>query len=135
MDNLATTKDPVMIIGATNQADALDSALRRAGRFDREISLGIPDDAARERIMRVRRPPGLIKCCLPLTASLDTGFDEKHEDIWRSRFSGYCEENSGFCRRRSFCIDQGKSSLCMALAMMRGIRTYLAVFRKPQLPQ
>ena len=44
---------PVMIIGATNRPDALDNALRRAGRFDREISLGIPDEAAREAILRL----------------------------------------------------------------------------------
>lgn len=40
---------PVIVIGATNRPDALDPALRRAGRFDREISLGVPDEAARER--------------------------------------------------------------------------------------
>ncbi|KAG7390209.1 hypothetical protein PHYBOEH_007060 [Phytophthora boehmeriae] len=44
---------PVLLIGATNRPDALDSALRRAGRFDREICLGIPDDDAREKILRV----------------------------------------------------------------------------------
>lgn len=44
---------PVLIIGATNRPDALDSALRRAGRFDREICLGIPDEDARERILQV----------------------------------------------------------------------------------
>ena len=42
-----------IVIGATNRPDALDSALRRAGRFDREISLGIPDTAARARILKV----------------------------------------------------------------------------------
>ncbi|KAJ0394969.1 hypothetical protein P43SY_010125 [Pythium insidiosum] len=52
--NLANTGGkPVLIIGATNRPDALDSALRRAGRFDREICLGIPDEAARERILQV----------------------------------------------------------------------------------
>ncbi|EEY61427.1 ribosome biogenesis ATPase RIX7 [Phytophthora infestans T30-4] len=44
---------PVILIGATNRPDALDSALRRAGRFDREICLGIPDEEAREKILRV----------------------------------------------------------------------------------
>ena len=44
---------PVLVIGATNRPDALDAALRRAGRFDREISLGVPDLEARRRILEV----------------------------------------------------------------------------------
>lgn len=43
----------VMVIGATNRPDALDPALRRAGRFDREIALTIPNEAARQRILQV----------------------------------------------------------------------------------
>ncbi|KAF7686790.1 nuclear valosin-containing protein-like isoform X1 [Silurus meridionalis] len=42
----------VVIIGATNRPDSLDPALRRAGRFDREICLGIPDEEARLKILR-----------------------------------------------------------------------------------
>ncbi|KAG5831629.1 hypothetical protein ANANG_G00305750 [Anguilla anguilla] len=42
----------VLVIGATNRPDSLDPALRRAGRFDREICLGIPDEGARFRILR-----------------------------------------------------------------------------------
>ncbi|XP_025070922.1 nuclear valosin-containing protein-like isoform X3 [Alligator sinensis] len=42
----------VLVIGATNRPDSLDPALRRAGRFDREICLGIPDEAAREKILQ-----------------------------------------------------------------------------------
>uniref|UniRef100_A0A8C4ZLV8 AAA+ ATPase domain-containing protein n=1 Tax=Gadus morhua TaxID=8049 RepID=A0A8C4ZLV8_GADMO len=42
----------VLVIGATNRPDSLDPALRRAGRFDREICLGIPDEAARLRILK-----------------------------------------------------------------------------------
>jgi ribosome biogenesis ATPase len=44
----------VAVLGATNRVDALDSALRRAGRFDREITLGVPDEAARARILEVQ---------------------------------------------------------------------------------
>ncbi|KAL7452819.1 hypothetical protein ACHAWC_004540 [Mediolabrus comicus] len=43
----------VIVLGATNRPDAMDPALRRAGRFDREIVLGAPDEAAREGILRV----------------------------------------------------------------------------------
>eukprot|EP00873_Tetraselmis_striata_P015255 jgi/Tetstr1/435519/TSEL_024423.t1 len=44
----------VVVIAATNRPDALDAALRRAGRFDREISLGIPCEAARAKILQVQ---------------------------------------------------------------------------------
>jgi ribosome biogenesis ATPase len=42
----------VVIIAATNRPDSMDPALRRAGRFDREILLGVPDEEARERMIR-----------------------------------------------------------------------------------
>ncbi|XP_078150976.1 cell division control protein 48 homolog C-like isoform X2 [Carex rostrata] len=41
----------VLVIGATNRPDALDQALRRPGRFDREIVLSVPDQAARVDIL------------------------------------------------------------------------------------
>ncbi|XP_044068952.1 nuclear valosin-containing protein-like isoform X3 [Siniperca chuatsi] len=50
--NSLTVTAQVLVIGATNRPDSLDPALRRAGRFDREICLGIPDEAARLRILR-----------------------------------------------------------------------------------
>ncbi|CAB4394493.1 unnamed protein product [Rhizophagus irregularis] len=56
MDDLSWDKmnyQPILIIGATNRPDSLDPALRRAGRFDREISMGVPDEQAREKILRV----------------------------------------------------------------------------------
>ncbi|KAF7254366.1 Nuclear valosin-containing protein-like [Varanus komodoensis] len=51
LNNLATAAQ-VLVIGATNRPDSLDPALRRAGRFDQEICLGIPDEAAREKILK-----------------------------------------------------------------------------------
>ncbi|KAJ5069938.1 nuclear valosin-containing protein-like [Anaeramoeba ignava] len=56
MDDLTmenTGNKPVIVIGATNRPDSLEPALRRAGRFDREIALGIPDEKARARILQV----------------------------------------------------------------------------------
>ncbi|KAI9086025.1 hypothetical protein K1719_032102 [Acacia pycnantha] len=43
----------ILVIGATNRPDAVDPALRRPGRFDREIFLGVPDEYAREEILSV----------------------------------------------------------------------------------
>jgi len=39
-----------MVIGTTSRLDSIDPALRRAGRFDEEIALGIPDEKAREQV-------------------------------------------------------------------------------------
>ncbi|KAG8985990.1 hypothetical protein FRB90_004313, partial [Tulasnella sp. 427] len=57
MDDLSwdkTDNKPVIVIGATNRPDSLDAALRRAGRFDHEITMGVPDEDAREQILRVQ---------------------------------------------------------------------------------
>lgn len=43
----------VCVMGATNRPEAIDSALRRAGRFDREIALGIPSLEERQSILKV----------------------------------------------------------------------------------
>ncbi|KAK9750292.1 hypothetical protein RND81_02G185100 [Saponaria officinalis] len=43
----------VLVIGATNRPDAVDASLRRPGRFDREIALGVPDENARAEILSV----------------------------------------------------------------------------------
>lgn len=55
MDELTMTKTggkPVIVIGATNRPDSLDAALRRAGRFDREICLNVPNEISRLHILR-----------------------------------------------------------------------------------
>ncbi|MBS3760553.1 CDC48 family AAA ATPase [Halodesulfurarchaeum sp.] len=43
----------VIVIAATNRVDAVDPALRRPGRFDREIEIGVPDETGREEILRI----------------------------------------------------------------------------------
>jgi transitional endoplasmic reticulum ATPase len=43
----------VIVIGATNRPDAIDPALRRPGRFDREIVIGVPDRGGRKEILQI----------------------------------------------------------------------------------
>src|SRR6266516_2821357 len=52
MDGMAS-RGQVVVIGATNQPNSLDPALRRPGRFDREIGLRVPDVRARTEILRI----------------------------------------------------------------------------------
>ncbi|AJB42615.1 MULTISPECIES: CDC48 family AAA ATPase [Thermofilum] len=52
MDGLEARGD-VIVIGATNRPNAVDPALRRPGRFDREIEIGIPDKRGRLEILKV----------------------------------------------------------------------------------
>ncbi|RLE76959.1 MAG: AAA family ATPase [Thermoprotei archaeon] len=52
MDGLQS-RGQVIVIAATNRPDALDPALRRPGRFDREIAIGVPDKRARKEILQV----------------------------------------------------------------------------------
>ncbi len=52
MDGLEARGD-VIVIGATNRPDAIDPALRRPGRFDREIEIGVPDREGRKEILQI----------------------------------------------------------------------------------
>ncbi|MCW4025872.1 MAG: CDC48 family AAA ATPase [Candidatus Bathyarchaeota archaeon] len=48
-----TGRGNVIVIGATNRPNALDPALRRPGRFDREIEIGIPDKKGRNEVLLI----------------------------------------------------------------------------------
>ncbi|MCL4374066.1 MAG: CDC48 family AAA ATPase [Candidatus Marsarchaeota archaeon] len=52
MDGI-TSRGQVIVIGATNRPNAIDPALRRPGRFDREIEIGVPDRNARKEILQI----------------------------------------------------------------------------------
>ena len=58
MDGLKS-RGQVVVIGATNRIEAIDPALRRPGRFDREIRIGVPDRNGRKEILLIhtRRMP------------------------------------------------------------------------------
>lgn len=55
MDDLALEKTdgkPVVVLAATNRPESLDAALRRGGRFDKEINMTVPTETARAQILR-----------------------------------------------------------------------------------
>ena len=61
LDSLAMEDNdgkPVIVLAATNRPDSLDPALRRGGRFDTEINMGVPNESTREMILRAltRKP-------------------------------------------------------------------------------
>ncbi len=67
MDGFQTNAG-VIVLAATNRADILDKALMRAGRFDRQIEVGLPDVKEREEIFEVHLRP------LKLDPALDRSF-------------------------------------------------------------
>jgi ATP-dependent metalloprotease FtsH len=70
MDGFGTNMG-VIILAATNRADILDRALMRAGRFDRQIHVELPDIVEREAIFKVHLRP------IKLEKSFDIGFMAK----------------------------------------------------------
>ncbi len=64
MDGLQA-RGQVIVIGATNLPDALDPALRRPGRFDRELNVGVPDRTGRLEILQIHTRG------MPLAADID----------------------------------------------------------------
>ena len=64
MDGLES-RGQVVVIGATNRVDAIDPALRRGGRFDREIEIGAPGEAGRREVLDVHTRS------MPLAADVD----------------------------------------------------------------
>ncbi|MEW6275028.1 MAG: CDC48 family AAA ATPase [Bacillota bacterium] len=75
MDGL-NSRGQVIVIGATNIPDALDPALRRPGRFDREITIGVPDQKGRLEILHIHTRGMPLDSDVDLTkiAELTVGF-------------------------------------------------------------
>jgi len=67
IDELKKDSNGILFVGATNRLENLDMSLRRAGRFDKELCLGIPGQECREQILRI-----VCKKC-----KLSEGFDYK----------------------------------------------------------
>ena len=93
-----------MVVGTTNRPDALDPALRRAGRFDRELAMGIPDKHARRKILEV------MARGLRLSESIDFGvLADKTPGYVGADLSALCREAGLGAIDRVF-KDLGRSS-------------------------
>ncbi|TET19158.1 AAA family ATPase [Candidatus Bathyarchaeota archaeon] len=94
MDGL-TGRQNVIVIGATNRPDALDPALRRPGRFDREIVIGVPDKKGRHEILQIHTRG------MPLAKDVDL---KKVEDMTHgytgADLAGLCRETAMKALRR-----------------------------------
>jgi len=66
----------VVVVGATNRPNTIDPALRRFGRFDREIEIGVPDEAGRLEILQIqtKRMKLAADVDLPMLAQNTHGF-------------------------------------------------------------
>jgi len=75
MDGLKS-RGEVIVIAATNRVDSIDPALRRPGRFDREIEIGVPDRDGRKEILQIhtRNMPLLEDVNLEEVAALTHGY-------------------------------------------------------------
>ncbi|MDW7990528.1 MAG: AAA family ATPase, partial [Archaeoglobaceae archaeon] len=75
MDGLES-RGQVIVIAATNRPDAIDPALRRPGRFDREIEIGVPDRDGRKEILEIhtRKMPLAEDVNLDDLADITNGF-------------------------------------------------------------
>jgi cell division protease FtsH len=71
-----SVNEGIIIIAATNRPDILDPALLRPGRFDRQITVGIPDVKAREEILKIhaKNKPLSLDANLETLAKGTTGF-------------------------------------------------------------
>lgn len=76
----------VVVIGATNRLDAVDPALRRAGRFDRELHFPPPHAAARREILEIYTrdwsPPPSTDTILRI-ADITNGYGGRSHVIWK----------------------------------------------------
>lgn len=73
----STSNERVIVIAATNRPNAIDPALRRPGRFDREIEIGIPDATGRAHILNImlaKMPHSLTEAEITSVAARTHGY-------------------------------------------------------------
>lgn len=57
LDDLKESAEAVVVIGATSRPEKIDQSLRREGRFERELKLGVPTEPQREEILKLLMKP------------------------------------------------------------------------------
>ena len=114
LDGLGSDEE-VIVIGATNRADAIDPAIRRGGRFDREIEIGVPGEQGRREILDVHTRD------MPLDESVDL-------DSLAARLHGFVgadiaslarEAGMSALRRRERAADTDQSDEELELSVAR----------------
>lgn len=88
MDGLEE-RNKVFVIGATNRVDSIDPALRRGGRFDREIEIGVPDKQGRREILAIHSRG------MPLGEDVDLDeFSERTHGFVGADIESLCKESA-----------------------------------------
>jgi len=102
MDGLVD-RGNVVVIGTTNRPDSVDAALRRPGRLELQLEIGLPDKAGREAIFRIHSAK------MPLEQDVD------HEDIATqtegltgAMIAALCREAGLICLREKLLIGTGQ---------------------------
>jgi transitional endoplasmic reticulum ATPase len=99
IDSIAPNRGHVIVIAATNRPNSLDPALRRFGRFDREIDIGVPDEIGRLEILRIHTKN--MKLCEDV--DLEAVAKETHGFVG-SDMAALCTESALQCIREKMDI-------------------------------
>lgn len=124
MDGLES-RGEVIVIGATNISDSIDPALRRPGRFDREIEVGIPDRNARKEILQIHTRP------MPLSEEilLDELADATHGFVG-SDLESLAKEAAMASLRRIFPDIDFEEDQGIPYSVLRDLKVTKSDFRK-----
>ena len=95
MDGLKS-RAHVIVMGATNRPNSIDAALRRFGRFDREIDIGVPDETGRLEVLRIH------------TKNMKLNDQVDLEAIARVRFMHTCKIILYYSQQMHICLRLGK---------------------------
>ena len=129
MDGL-DARGNVIVIGATNRVDSLDPALRRGGRFDREIEIGVPGEAGRREVLDVhtRRMPLADGVDIDKLASRTHGFvgADLESLAKEAAMTALRRTRKAGGRLRSIEVTRGDFEAAMAAVEPSAMREYVA---------